>query len=662
MPSELKKEWDPLVDTSEVNEIISAAKRRQMQNIIKSYTGYYDPISELIQNALDAVDTRTELDEKFDDPTIWIEINLKENYFTIMDNGIGFSEDELTFFLKPDISFKTKGNTRGNKGVGSSYLAYGFNHLEIGTKRQDFHFFGIIKNGREWVEDSSNATPRPKVKPLENLPPMLEKIEQGSIFTLKFVGQNIRPKDLSWIQADNATKWIGVLRILTPLGGIYLDGNIPKTKCIVSVISTDGKKTEESVDPCEYLYPHRVIPSSANLGEIIKTQEKLVQEGKDPLHDLQTGYKQLDGIYEVWTADSILKKETSFNPQLSDRDKAILLMLNPTIYGFFSYSVNVWDYVNDKALSLRPGGRILRGGLQMATKNMPQGGLITIPLTKSIGYQKSSHVIFSLSNADPDLGRKGFQPEVVKLASELSVAVVNHLKKWNKLLKRDSGSPLDINADKTRYDWIQKHEEYQRNNPLKINNENFFLPMKEISILSKPLSEQDTVVLFHQLIAGGVIRGLRILATSSNEQYDGIYKVEIKEPTKNHEYDKTENPLGILPTSIRIGISSPYILEYKFNFDALINDFEKDEKNEKDIDLVVCWETGEKWKQQFSIIPLLHEENIKHRPFHGVTHEVKSINSDARVFYIIVLSELVDYLNDPVKAQDYQQKKYIENV
>jgi hypothetical protein len=49
--------WDPLSSESDPGMLV-AAQRREIRNILKSYTGYYDLFSELIQNALDAVERR----------------------------------------------------------------------------------------------------------------------------------------------------------------------------------------------------------------------------------------------------------------------------------------------------------------------------------------------------------------------------------------------------------------------------------------------------------------------------------------------------------------------------------------------------------------------------------------------------------------------------
>ncbi len=66
----------------------------------------YDSFSELIQNAMDAVDRRkkNETDQDYK-RKIWLTINLKENSFLIVDNGTGFNEREFQSFLAPNISF-----------------------------------------------------------------------------------------------------------------------------------------------------------------------------------------------------------------------------------------------------------------------------------------------------------------------------------------------------------------------------------------------------------------------------------------------------------------------------------------------------------------------------------------------------------------------------
>ena len=648
-------EWDPLLSYGIDELSIVDARKRQIENILGSYTGYFDPFSEVIQNALDAVEKRVDNQESDYKPKIWIEIDLAKNSFSVLDNGIGFTRDEFHSFLTPNISYKVSGKSRGNKGVGATYLAYGFNYLEVGTKTPDFQSYAIFQNGRSWVS-GPYAKDAPKVKEIDM--PEDFQIDRGSKFVIKFSGEGVRPSDLSWIKATSAEQWEAVLRIKTPLGGIFLnDLGHTGPQCHIKVIDKDGSASEKEVSSCVYLYPHLVSQATQRLKDIIEEQSKLVNRGGDVKNDLPGNMRNLWGIYEIWTYDDIESKKT-IKPQLKNDSEQLLKKLKPNIYGFFGYSVSVWDYINDQKYKLSPRNRILNGGLQMATTNMPQGGLITIPLTSSIGYQKTSLVIVEFKDSKPDYGRKGFQPDIEQLAKELSVSVVNYLKHWSTHLRKETGSPIDIAMERGLHDWISMQENHEKEHPLKLRNENFFIPMREIPILSQPQQEQDVIVLFNQLIAGGVIRGIKIMATNAITQYDGLCRVSIHKPIENHQFDEKTNPLGIKDPLAKEAESPPWVLEYKFTLDTLLNEFDKEEKHEKDIKLVVCWSVGDKWREIYSIVPLLHFDNVGSRPFHGATHLVKNAVSGNHVFYLIVLSDLIEYLNDPVHSQKLQNEAY----
>src|SRR5690606_21983864 len=124
-------------------------------------------------------------------------------------------------------------------------------------------------------------------------------------------------------------------------------------------------------------------------------------------------------------------------------------------------------------------------------------------------------------------------------------------------------------------------------------NEKFFLPTKRISVSCIPQTEQDVIVLFNQLIAGGVIRGIRLLSTSQISQYDGVFRYCADDPLENLVFDEQKNPLGVhaerLTKSYR---TQPKVIEYKYNLDGLIREFEAGVKHESDVDLAVFWEMG----------------------------------------------------------------------
>jgi hypothetical protein len=648
--------WDPLMLRREADdEIISAAQKREIKNILKSYVGKYDCFSELIQNSMDAVDKREKIEDDKYRKQLWLKINLSENSFSITDNGIGFNEKEFKSFLAPNISYKNSRESRGNKGVGATYLGYGFDFIHFATKGNGHDFAGELTGGRRWVEDLEGIVTRPMVKQSDATSEEFDAIDRGSSFKIIFGGENTRPKDLSWYGANTAEQWMYLLLIKTPLGSIdYLKGDNTNIKFNLQVVSKAGQISVITDVDAKYIYPHLKIKASVHLKEVLNTQKKLIEEGKDA-SKIPIKYTRINGIYEYFNTDELIALRSG-----DEVYKQLLTDFEIEAYGYFTYSTSVWDQFNDSLAQLRKNYRVLRGGLQLANNHMTQGDLIAIPLTSNIGYQNQCHVIVHFKNADPDLGRKGFQPELKEVAELVSVLIVNRFKKWKTLLKSDTGAKPDIAKEVELHEWIKEQESHEKNFPLVLKNKHFFAPINEISITSEPQSEQDVVVLFNQLIAGGVIRGINLLATSQIKQYDGVFKYSVKEPLDHHVFDREKNPLGVAELHFKVAHTSPpKILEYKYNLDALIHEFESQYKNEKDIHLAVTWEMGSEWRKKYEATSLLDLDNLHLRDFHGLTH---ILDSGTSKFHVIVLKELLQYLNDVDGVQGHHKDTYGEDI
>jgi hypothetical protein len=270
--------------------------------------------------------------------------------------------------------------------------------------------------------------------------------------------------------------------------------------------------------------------------------------------------------------------------------------------------------------------------------------------------------VLHLENADPDLGRKGFQPELEDFGKLVSTLVVNSFLQWRKHLKKETGAPPDIVSKKNIHDWITAQEEHERQHPLIIARPDVFLPTNEPSITSMPLNEQDVIALFNQLLAGGVIRGVRLMSASTHNQYDGVFRFCLKKPTVHHIYNKQTNPLGIDEGQAQAEfVSEPRILEYKYSLDGLIVEVEKADKKEDEICLLVAWEMGKKWQTRYEVTSLLDLDNIHHRYFHGGTHLIKNSVTGTLIFPAIILSDLIDFVNDPDGVQSYQKSAYVED-
>jgi len=655
MNKTLTASWDPLETANDIDkEVVSAAKKREIKNILKSYVSNYDPFSELIQNAMDAVEKRRNIDQNYT-PKIYINIDLKENSVEITDSGCGFEDSEFRVFLAPSISFKSGGKTRGNKGVGVTYIAYGFNHLYIRTKNPHFSYQGLMRRGREWIEDSDGSIARPKIEKTETESHLFNTIDQGSSFKIVFSGSHIRPIDLSWYKATTAEQWIYLLLLKTPLGSVILPQlNKKRIDFDLSVVDRDGNITTINDKPAIYKYPHLEISASQKLSDIRNTLLNTITKNGDPQRAAMK-FKNSNGIYEIYDAQTLIDLTGAKEEEIK-----IINNYNTTAYGYFAYSTEVWDQLNNKKAKLRKGLRIIKGGLSIANNHMIQGDSITIPLTKNIGHQNQAHIIVHFEGADPDLGRKGFQPELKDLAEKISVSIVRELSGHRSYLKSDSGAQADIDKEIKVDEWLKKLESHEKDFPLVLNNEAFFLPTKKISIGAVPQSEQDVIVLFNQLIAGGVIRGIRLLSTSQSSQYDGVFRFCAEDPLENLYFDEVKNPLGVHPEQLtKTYILKPKILEYKFTLDGLMREFESGVKDEINVELAIFWSMGEEYRKKYHVISLLDFDNTHHRKHHGITH---ILNTDTNSYiYAICLEELFELLNNPKMAQDKQRKKYGED-
>ena len=94
--------------------------------------------------------------------------------------------------------------------------------------------------------------------------------------------------------------------------------------------------------------------------------------------------------------------------------------------------------------------------------------------------------------------------------------------------------------------------------------------------------------------------------------------------------------------------------EYKYSLNGLIEDIESGVKNTNDIDLVVAWESGDRYRDNYIIESLLIEGNEGLRRYHGVTHHLHDANTNEYVCDVILLKDLILYLNDKEQAAALQ--------
>jgi hypothetical protein len=337
--------FDPLEVRTHTESSVAAqrATRREIQNILSSYVGWYDPFCELIQNALDAVDHRA-IDESDSgnsfEPTVRVIIDQIENRLTVSDNGVGMNQDEFRKFLAPNFSFKEETKERGHKGVGATYLAYGFNHLRVHTKHPGHSAVGRIVGARKWTTSELGTTP-PLVEPDSSSDPdtKFAAWERGTSVTVRF-DEDSQPGRLDWLKATTASTWLTIMKTRTGLGSVERDTNKRvEVECIADTGATDCLAGETS-----YLWLRSAGKKSSSLNEVMAARDEAYKKYGDPRR-VPGKFKDLQFIHEEWNSDELAalmyEDEAVTHAEIIEKHK-------PTVQFEYGYTTRLWKSFNEQ--------------------------------------------------------------------------------------------------------------------------------------------------------------------------------------------------------------------------------------------------------------------------------------------------------------------------
>jgi hypothetical protein len=371
-------DFDPLAAKQASTEVAIYALKREIGNILDSYMGWYDPFCELIQNALDAIDERVTEGEEGYEPQLWITVDIKENTLIVTDNGTGLSKEKYQQFMAPSFSFKTgDGKTRGHKGVGATYLGYGFNYIQVATKTGDFSAVGKMTDARKWLSDQNPAgNPKMIHDATGCLNGEFNKLNRGVSIALKF-DRDTYPGNLSWLQAQKAEQWLKILSVKTGIGSIINHSNI---KVTVKVIDGSGEESYMEKKGTEYLWPHTLVNKAAKLSKVRAKEKELFGRHGTSLK-MPGEMRNIECLYDTITYDKLEEfVELDCNEiEIADRHK-------PEVYFAYMHTAKFWSNYNE-TLEIRAGVKILQPGVQLAANNIPQGEVSQIPLKRNIGRQ-----------------------------------------------------------------------------------------------------------------------------------------------------------------------------------------------------------------------------------------------------------------------------------
>ena len=424
------------------------------------------------------------------------------------------------------------------------------------------------------------------------------------------------------------------------------------TDADISVAHTDknGLETKFESGTTGYIPPHQHPKKVQEYDDVIALIDANVKK-HGASAKLPPKIRNLDAVSVTWDCDKLIEMLDGLN----EDEKKFCKKHKVNVIGSLMSGAKIWKRLADK-YRYRSTAKIYEAGIQLAADNMPQGDMIQIPLVRYTGRQNQVHIVMHFDDCVVDLGRKGFDRDFVDFAKKASRLLLE--KSFTRirdcLRNDDNKSKSIIKGDKVD-GWKKQLEQHELDSPLLLENANFFIPVNEISISSEPSREQDVIALFNQLVAGGVIRGIKVVGTNEMSTYDGAYRVRVGPDYGTHIYDPAKNPLGITD-EIAADFEDDHpdgfisqklkVLEYKFSLDGLISDLTTGDKQASDIDLVIAWEAGEDYVQLFGLHSLLSEEGSADREYHGITHTLSDEHGN-HVMDVLLLRDLIGHLNDP---------------
>lgn len=588
--------------------------RRQLNNLLTSYADEADVFNEIIQNAYDSVIKAIQQDLYLAGksiPRITVVIGRRtegHHYFLVTDNGVGMSPTVAANLTVPGFSSgKKKGKTVGYKGVGASYFFAASQKIALRTVDAN----GIIteytvRNSYDWIKNDEEEPPISEVKcevPEAAKPFMVNR--RGTTLCFYF-HDGLTPKNLSGLvnYGDGPEKelknWACFLASKTALGGV----EDPAPKIEVELVLDLGDDVlrqqiwklgafDRENNVLGYPFPQLVFRQSKDVNEIENT----------PVEQKYKHIKKYQAVHRRWTAAEIIH-ETQMDAAEAEKLNDSLLWVE----GYLCYSTDVLKEVNK-----RLGGRayLIRYGMRIAVDGIPQGRNIDLALTSNQGLDRQCHIVLAFKGLELDTGRKISADEIIASAIvKLGQRVVMILKEYRVYMKKKDrpafASDLtawrdDVNSRAQTSMVEQLYKAYGLTPVLKVD----------------PDSEAEVIALFVSLMRHDLLRGYKIAAISGYARYDSLCDCD----TNSDALRDLEDTLSIREDSEELH-GAERVLEFKDNFNSLLEEFDSKKKIPTEIDFVVCW-----------VVPDINIARGRLEPCYGIWRDRRTLYAASYLWY-----------------------------
>lgn len=628
--------FDPLEALT--GAIARGATKQRIVNVIRSYHNSVDVLAEPIQNAVDEVSLAHAAGD-IESGHVLVRVNCATNTIEVIDNGRGISLEKIKGFIAPDMTDKLalfrEGKTRGHKGVGLTFLAYGFDSFTVESRSAEGdHYLVSLQGGRSWAEDRDEDSDPPLAAVKHD--PSDGRLEGAGTRIAIVMSPQTQPRELARA-FPSAGMCATTLRRLTAIGVVQSDCGIADSFTSTLEYTSSSGVTESSVVIPGYLYPHDLEDhhQMIDLGNYIASNP---DETEPPARHKS----RYSAAYWTQTPDQLGELLAE---NWADIESEVFMTLEEAndyvvghdihAYALFAYSAQYRDSLA-AAWSVPPIRRLHRPGVRIATDAMISTWLRDASLTHRGHNVDRLWLLFEFVNIEPDMGRKDFPPRVLEVVSLLEERVANDLIRKSTPFLRPT--PRQSTSTGTYEEPAVKADRLLRDSPMEPGRISGY---PAIPLMSSPTEEQDVVALFNELLGLGVFAHIRPVFFSGVDAYDAFFKI-----SPDQAADIVQERLPGLPDPPDRYLAGT--AEFKLQGNDLVVDLVSEIKHWEDIQFLVCWETGGAERSVGGDrIFFSPAESPADRIYAGVTHLATLQSGGTRPVYVIALKDLLDALEPP---------------
>ncbi len=532
----------------------NSSLKKEINNIVDSYSNPYDILSELTQNSYDAIVRFIKNNgETIKEHSITIEVNCPKRLVRIKDSGVGIEATVVKDLIAPNGTDKeNEVESVGEKGVGLTYAIFSCNNFHITTQYKTSYFEGTVENASIWRRTSNVPIPTLQVNCEKEISSTTDTYTE---IILQDIDQYYNEEEDLFSLSPELLQYI--LRSKTIIGNfkaVFSPNSVPDIKVVLEYVDPTNKKNSY---PVSFKY---CLPEEFMSGKTINYDDFIV---KAALYDRKQKSQKLRG-------KALIKKGSvnKYNREIR-------------YYFLFAPSRSVWKDICDyNHLFTESSGNeknyALSGGIYVATKGMPTGIVIENPTTGYSGYWSNCFMLIEDDSIVFDLGRKTVPSRTKGTLKEVAKELFNSINPLFKFFTSDPAITTTFNATVQQQQKAQCYEELK-----KIASLNY----DKINYKKNPNEQEAAVVaIFHELIGAKVLKGYESLSTGYKQTYDLWATYRISEDLVGTNYREIS----------RNGyVELPCVIEFKYVAQSILEDLNNDVKFFTDMDLLVCWDLDE---------------------------------------------------------------------